>query len=340
MNALVYSFDPQPNGTMTKTTMLAFACVLAPVIAGCKSDSEPADTKDASIEQATASSVDFSGNYVSPDYEQRGEGYDWVAVSIAQRTADELSASVRSRADRKKPTCTFDGTAYQLQENIFRSVVEGKTILFTFVGNVVSISTENPDDAGILNFYCSGGASIAGEYERIDGPLDETQIDKTVFSKELTLQGVGFDISTIKEGSGEALTINPFGLSIVNRPETHQVEGSVTGAEIEDLNSDGFPEIVIYTQAGDNMRGDVIGYSVNNGKSMSRIAFPDIAYDSAINQGYNGHDEFAVVETTLSRRFPIFENGKQTGKMRQIGYKLEDGEASRIFVVASSMEFD
>ena len=50
-----------------------------------------------------------------------------------------------------------------------------------------------------------------------------------------------------------------------------------------------------------------------------------------------GHDEFAIIETSLARRFPIYKNGdtnnNPTGGMRQIQYKLKDGEASRLFVI-------
>jgi hypothetical protein len=50
-----------------------------------------------------------------------------------------------------------------------------------------------------------------------------------------------------------------------------------------------------------------------------------------------GHDEFTIMETTLARRFPIYKEGdtnsNPTGGTRQIEYKLQDGEASRAFVI-------
>ena len=50
-----------------------------------------------------------------------------------------------------------------------------------------------------------------------------------------------------------------------------------------------------------------------------------------------GHDEFTIIESSLARRFPIYRDGdtnsNPTGGMRQIQYKLVDGEASRKFVV-------
>jgi hypothetical protein len=47
--------------------------------------------------------------------------------------------------------------------------------------------------------------------------------------------------------------------------------------------------------------------------------------------GYMGHDEFAVVENSLVRRFPVYREGDTntapSGRMRQIQYKLVAGES-------------
>jgi len=123
-----------------------------------------------------------------------------------------------------------------------------------------------------------------------------------------------------------------------------EIDGSVTNAEIEDLNSDGFPEVLIYTtSAGSGSYGNVIGYSVNNGKSISQIYFPGIADNPKANKGYMGHDEFAIVETTLVQRFQLYNpgdpNSSPTGNIRQIQYKLRDGEASRKFVIDKIVEY-
>ena len=56
-----------------------------------------------------------------------------------------------------------------------------------------------------------------------------------------------------------------------------------------------------------------------------------------------GHDEFAVVENILARRFPVYAesdtNANPTGAMRQLQYKLTPGEASWILVLDKSVEF-
>lgn len=166
----------------------------------------------------------------------------------------------------------------------------------------------------------------------------------TTFQKSLTLQDISFDISATGEGSMSRLSIQPKGLELNNEKIRLEIEGQVTNAEIEDLNSDGFPELLIYTvSAGSGSYGNVIGYSVNNGKSVSPIYFPPLSQNKEASQGYMGHDEFAIIETTLARRFPIYKDGdtnnNPTGGTRQIAYKLIDGEASRVFVIDNISEY-
>jgi hypothetical protein len=167
---------------------------------------------------------------------------------------------------------------------------------------------------------------------------------KTIFHKTLTLQNISFDIKTRGEGSISQLSIQPKGLEIDNQKNVLEIDGQVVNAEIEDLNSDGYPEVLIYTMsAGSGSYGNVIGYSVNNGKSISQIYFPELSDNKEASLGYMGHDEFAIVETSLVRRFPIYMDGdtnnKPTGGTRQIQYKLKDGEASRLFVVDKISEY-
>jgi len=167
---------------------------------------------------------------------------------------------------------------------------------------------------------------------------------KIRFQKTLSLQNITFYIETFRNKSINQLTIKPKGLEINNEKIILELEGKVTNAEIEDLNSDGFPEILIYTVSiGSGSYGNVIGYSVNNGKSISQIYFPEISENKTAEIGYMGHDEFTIIETSLARRFPIYKEGdtnnNPTGGTRQIEYKLKDGEASKLFVINKISEY-
>jgi hypothetical protein len=205
-----------------------------------------------------------------------------------------------------------------------------KTILLTLVGVLTVIACKNEQGKINKEQIENNVASI------IENPTQETQ--KIIFQKTLTLQNITFDIINTGEGSISELTIQPKGLEIDNQKITIELDGQVVNAEIEDLNLDGFPEVLLYTiSAGSGSYGNVIGYSVNNGKSISQIYFPDLFDNKEASSGYMGHDEFAIIETTLVRRFPVYKDGdtnnNPTGGFRQIGYKLKDGEASRSFVI-------
>jgi hypothetical protein len=93
-----------------------------------------------------------------------------------------------------------------------------------------------------------------------------------VFDKTLKLYGINFYISSSNNSSVNTLVIKPSGLKINNSDINKEIDGTVTGAEIADLNSDGSPEIYVYiNSAGSGTYGDVVAYSTNNKKSLSGI---------------------------------------------------------------------
>ena len=163
------------------------------------------------------------------------------------------------------------------------------------------------------------------------------------FNTELTYPGsnISFKINT----KGDSLIIQPSGLSISNETLYHDITGyTVVNAEIGDLNIDSYPELFVYlTSDGSGSYGKLIGYSVNNGKSVSQVYLPDISENDEVSKGYMGHDEMAIVENTFCQRFPIYKEGDSntnpTGGIRQIQYKLVDGESSRILKIDKVINF-
>lgn len=297
-------------------------------------------------EESTLSSINnFAGDYVSDGYTRRDEGYDWVAFSIRIKSDSVAEINVRSRSDRKKPTCSLDGKAI-LQDalTLVAELEDGKHMLLEVEGDHLTVLPATKEDENMLYYYCSGGATLAGTYTKISEPLDESQLGPPPFEKTLSLQEITFYIHATNAGSINTLTIQPMDLEIDNRRVEHEIDGTVTNAEIEDLNRDGSPEVLVYIQSvGSGSYGSVIGYSVNNKKSMSQIYLPDIMDNPEASEGYMGHDEFAIVETTFARRFPIYKEGdtnnNPTGGTRQIQYKLMDGEAGRIFKIDKIVEY-
>ncbi len=164
------------------------------------------------------------------------------------------------------------------------------------------------------------------------------------FRQEFELHGIRFLVEATNKGSLNQLTITPSGLSISNETVSREIDGSVTGADIADLDADGYPEIYVWANsAGSGSYGSVIGYAVNRGKSMSEVYFPEFDETDKYFKNYMGHDEFAVVELTFVRRFPIYKQGdsnnQPTGRTRQLQYKLLPGEAGWKLVLDKVVEY-
>ena len=157
------------------------------------------------------------------------------------------------------------------------------------------------------------------------------------FHETLSLQGLTFKLSCPNDQSMNHLTIETEGLKQKAEPIHREVDGTIAGAEVADLNVDGFPEVYVYvTSAGSGSYGSVTAFSSNKNKSLSEIYVTPIEKIKKAAKGYMGHDEFSVVESTLVRRFPVYREGdinaKATGGMRQIQYKLKAGEAGWLLV--------
>jgi len=164
------------------------------------------------------------------------------------------------------------------------------------------------------------------------------------FEKKLSLQGITFHVKCPNQGSTNKLTITPSGLEAANKPIVVEVDGSVSNAEVGDLDANGFPEIYVYVQgAGSGSYGSLIAYAANKKKSLTSVFLPDLADDKVNSKGYMGHDAFALVEGTFVRRFPLYKeadtNSKPSGKTRQLQYKLKTGEAGWVLRLDKAVEY-
>ena len=184
-----------------------------------------------------------ASNYVSESYFKKDIGYDWVSVSLKDIDAHNAKISIKSRADRKKPTCTFDDVVSKSSNNEYISYKEGKKIIFTLKDDTLSIKGENVEDENILFYFCSGGGSLKGEYKRLYEPLDKKQIDKRNYANTLYYNQYMFFI----EESNNTISIFSPNLKYSNKPILKKIDGEIIYSEIADMNSDGNPEIYIYT---------------------------------------------------------------------------------------------
>ena len=164
------------------------------------------------------------------------------------------------------------------------------------------------------------------------------------FDRNLSLQGIRFHVQCPNEGSLNKLKITPAGLERGNEPIELEIDGTVSSAEVADLNADGFPELYVYVvSAGSGSYGTLVAYASNSNKSLTAIRLPELTADKENSKGYMGHDEFAVVENVLARRFPVYKEGdsnaEPSGGTRQIQYKLKAGEAGWILQVDKVVAF-
>jgi len=158
-------------------------------------------------------------------------------------------------------------------------------------------------------------------------------IEEKPFDQILSFNTVSFHVYSKNDSSLNNVTITPKGLKKGNTPITVEADGTVTGAEIGDINHDGAPELYIYTtSAGSGSYGGLIAYSTNKNLSVSPIYLPPLDEDKVHGKGYMGHDSFKLDTSFLIRSFPIYKEGDSnaapSGGTRTLKYQLIPGESS------------
>jgi hypothetical protein len=153
------------------------------------------------------------------------------------------------------------------------------------------------------------------------------------FNKTLTLQGANFHVTCANEGSQNTLRIVPSGAVHNVRNIEQEIDGSVIGAEVADLDGNGTPEIYVFVQsAGSGSYGAVVGHALNAGATTSPITMPELTDDPKASAGYMGRDRFAIARDRLVRQFPIYREGDSNASpsdgTRRLHYRLVPREAS------------
>ena len=192
-------------------------------------------------------------------------------------------------------------------------------------GNAAAVENKAPENKAVSEGNRAEDTAKAGDPSK-------------QFSKTVEMHGISFTVESDNSSSINKLKVTPKGLEGSNETIEVEIDGGVVGAEVGDLNIDGSPEVYVFvTGAGSGSYGSVVGFVANNKKSLSQVNVPELKEGSDEIKGYMGHDEFAVVESTLVRRFPVYKEGdsnaKPTGGTRQLQYKLKQGEAAWQLVV-------
>ncbi|HXB09296.1 MAG TPA: hypothetical protein VNW04_19360 [Puia sp.] len=145
---------------------------------------------------------------------------------------------------------------------------------------------------------------------------------------------VGYRVSCRNKSiTDNPATITPIGMDAEVRPFPLPLKGRISGTQVDDLNGDGYPDLVLFVFTDSNaVNGSVICIMSKGNKSLAPCYLPDIAYDPKVNKGYKGHDTFSLLEGSLIQRFPIFNPGDSTnnptGGTRTLMYQVGKGDGS------------
>lgn len=136
-----------------------------------------------------------------------------------------------------------------------------------------------------------------------------------------------------KSPEKNSVTITPVGFDKDVREFSFEVKGRVAKAEVDDINQDGYPDLVFYVFTNDSIpKGNVIAISSEKNETVAPIVFPDIFDDPKLRVGYKGNDVFFLMEGYLVRRFPVYPvegapAAASTGNLfRQIQYMVIRGD--------------
>jgi hypothetical protein len=153
--------------------------------------------------------------------------------------------------------------------------------------------------------------------------------------------GLSFHVSCANKNDNENdVTISPKGFGKEVRDLSFPIKGHLRKILVDDLNEDGFPDLLlcIYNGPNDNL-GNITAIASSGNNSLEPVMFPDIYTDQKLSEGYKGHDEFTVLVGTLLRSFPFYKSGDTdtaTGGTKVIQYKLVKVEKGYSFNVLRS----
>ena len=163
------------------------------------------------------------------------------------------------------------------------------------------------------------------------------------FDSTLKIGKAGFRVLCFNKSiEKNMLNLRPIGFKNEAREVSFEINGRVLGAEIDDLNLDGFPDIVIFAQEKSEKKY-IIAVSSKENESYAPIYMPDLTNDPVLSKGYRGKDEYKLVEGILFRKFPIYSEDTAsktpTNKSRQLMYRVIAGERGMLnFKVFKSLD--
>jgi hypothetical protein len=165
------------------------------------------------------------------------------------------------------------------------------------------------------------------------------------YDSTLKIAKVGYKVNCMnRKPDVNVLSIKPIGFKNEGGEVQREIKGRVIAAEIDDLNQDNFPDLIIYIIESS---GKMIPFTVSSkdNEYMQPILFPDITNDMQLSKGYRGKDEYELLQGELWRKFPIFDSDtaikEPTNKVRKIRYKVVAGDRGMLsYKVSQSFDLN
>jgi len=160
------------------------------------------------------------------------------------------------------------------------------------------------------------------------GAATHAQVSFTKIDSTLKIGKVGYRVECRnKNVDVNELSVRPVGFDGSAREVNFPLHGRLLKAEIDDLNSDSYPDLVLYIYTDSAaIYGTVYVFLSEANKSITGCVLPDPMMNGKINSGYKGHDQFILMEGNLLQKFPIYKPGDDkntpTGGMRVVLYQL------------------
>lgn len=150
------------------------------------------------------------------------------------------------------------------------------------------------------------------------------------FSKSLRFNVYTFTVAAADSGRVREAHIKAYRGELLLTNFRVRIDGTVTGAEVADLDNNRFPELYIYsTSDGSGSFGRVYGWQfLPERKADIKLA----NWQNPVAKGYMGHDSLWVERSILCRKFPVYEpgdaNAEPSGGYQMMRYRLRPaGEA-------------
>lgn len=144
------------------------------------------------------------------------------------------------------------------------------------------------------------------------------------FTKALRFNVYTFTVTATDTGRIRDVQVKAYRGELLLTNFRVRVEGTVTGAEVADLDNNRFPELYVYsTTNGSGSFGRVYGWQFLPERKADITL---INWRNRLPDGYMGHDSVWVERDILCRKFPVYQpgdaNAEPSGGYQMMRYKL------------------